>query len=90
MSRLVFRGRQNDFVEREEFKLLGRLFHNLGPLTLNLLTPNDLSLGLLGTSFDLADLSFFSDRLAAGTRSRASAEKNLIQFFDQLSASEAF
>ena len=26
----VFRDRQNDFVELEDFKLLGRLFHNLG------------------------------------------------------------
>ena len=61
-----------DFVGPEDFKLLGRLFHNLGPLTLNLLNPNDLSLCLLGTtSFDLADLSScFSGRLATGTRSR--------------------
>ena len=38
-----FRDRQNDFVELEDFKLLGRLFHNLDPLTLNLLNLNDLS-----------------------------------------------
>ena len=72
MNRYVFRDLQNDFVELEDFKLLGRLFHNLGPLTLNLLNPNDFSLCLLGTtSFDLADLSLcFSGRLATGTRSR--------------------
>ena len=38
------------FFEIEDFKLLGRLFHNLGPLTLNLLNPNDLNLCLLGTT----------------------------------------
>ena len=49
--------------------MLRRLFHNLGPLTLDLFNPNDLSLCLLGTmSFDLADLSLcFSDGLAPGT-----------------------
>ena len=59
LNRWVFRDRQNDFVELEDFKLLGRLFHNLGPLTLNIFNPNDFSLCLLGTtSFDLADLTF--------------------------------
>ena len=59
-------------VELEDFKLLGRLFHNLDPLTLDLLNPNDLSSCLLGrTSFDLADLNIcLSGRLATGTRSR--------------------
>ena len=44
----------------------------MGPLTLNLLNPNDFSLCLLGTtSFDLGDFSLcFLDRLATGTRSR--------------------
>ena len=42
LNRWVFRDRQIDFVELEDFKLLGRLFHNLGPLTLNLLNPNAL------------------------------------------------
>ena len=32
LNRWVFRDRQNDFVELEDFKLLGRLFHNLGPV----------------------------------------------------------
>ena len=54
----VFKVRQNDFVELEDFKLLGRLFHNLGPLTLNLLNPNDFSLCLLVTTlFDLTDIT---------------------------------
>ena len=52
-----FRDRQKDLDELD-FKPLGRLFHNLGPLTLNYLNTNDLSLCLLEiTSFDLADLS---------------------------------
>ena len=50
LNRYVFKDRQNDFVELEDFKLLGRLFHNLGPLTLNLLNPNDISLCLLETT----------------------------------------
>ena len=68
MNRQVFRDRQNDFVELEDFKQLGTLFHNLGSMTLNLLNLNDFSLYLLGTtSFDLADLNLcFSGRLAAG------------------------
>ena len=41
MNRWVLRDRQKDFVGPEDFKLLGRLFHNLGPLTLNLLNPDD-------------------------------------------------
>ena len=42
LNRWVFRDRQKDFVELEDFKLLVRLFHNLGSLTLNLLNPNAL------------------------------------------------
>ena len=54
----VFKVRQNDFVGLEDFKLLGRLFHNLGPLTLNLLNPNDFGLCLLVTTlFDLTDIT---------------------------------
>ena len=34
---------QKDMTEIEGFMLLGRLFRHLGPLTLNLFTPNDLS-----------------------------------------------
>ena len=52
------RDRKNYFVELEDLKLLGRLYHNLSPLTLNLLNLDDFSLCLLGTtSFDLADLN---------------------------------
>ena len=44
---------------QKDFELLGRLFHNSGPLTLNLLNPYDFRLWLLGTSFlDSADLSY--------------------------------
>ena len=64
--------------------LLGMLFHDLGPLTLNFL---DLSLCLLGTtSFDLADLILcFSSRLAIGTRLpvnyvRSSSDQHLYVF----------
>ena len=35
-----FRVRKMDLVEFEDFKLLGRLFLNLGPLTLIFLTTN--------------------------------------------------
>ena len=41
VNRKVFRDLQNDFVELYDFKLLGRLFHNLGQLTLNLLNLDD-------------------------------------------------
>ena len=92
-----------NLVELEDFKLLGRLFHNLGPLTLNLLNPNDLSLCLLGTmSVDLADLGLcFSNRLATRNRSHVryaepSLGKHLYicremlkSVFHQFSASEA-
>ena len=41
VNRKVFRDLQNDFVELYDFKLLGRLFYNLGPQTLNLLNLDD-------------------------------------------------